>query len=101
MIGTRLLATDATDPTSSSAATIGDRRRPGRPTEVSPALIPLLRGVPDSAMMQHSDPGANQPLQPQLSDPGQLGWAISLAIILLASVVLWGVLVAPLWWWLH
>ncbi len=78
-----------------------DRRRPSRPTEVSPALIPLLRGVPDSTMMQHSDPGINQTLQPHCGDPGQLGLAASLAMILLASVVLWGVLAALFLWWLH
>jgi len=99
--GTRLLATDASNPTPSSSTRAGDRRRPGRPTEVSPALIPLLRGVPASTMMQHSDPMANQPLQPQFDDPGQLGLAISLAMILLASVALWGVLVAAFCWWLH
>jgi len=92
---------DASNPTSSKSVRIVDRQQPGRPTEVSPALILLLRRAPDSIMVQHFDPEANQPLQPRFGDPGQLGLAASLAMILLASLALWGVLFASLWWWLH
>lgn len=67
----------------SARSEVTDRRRPGRPEHVSPALIPLLRG--DAA------PVADEPLQ--FGDPDQLGGARGLAVGVVVSAALWAGLV--------
>lgn len=64
-----------------------ERRRPGRPDVVSPALIPLLR-THDQINPQLYE----QESEPQFDDPDPLRPARGLAFALVASLLLWGFL---------
>ena len=65
-----------------------ERRRPGRPSSVSPDLLPVLRGTPQLS------PDA---LEPQFGDPDQLRPARGMAAAIVCSLVLWALLGASIW----
>ena len=67
-------------------STFGERRRPGRPLEASPALIPLLRGVSQ----------LSPDLLPEFEDSDQLRPARGLGLSVAVSLLLWA-LVATVW----
>lgn len=62
-----------------------DRRRPGRPAQVNPTLVPLLRGsLPgDTLVSEDTELG---------DDRGRLAPAVGIAVALSMSVPLWAVI---------
>ena len=75
---------------------VQDRRRSGRPDQVSPHLIPLLRDA-GSADVPPSDMGAED--APDLA--GDLAPIVGIIIALVLSAALWAVLVGAGWWMLR
>lgn len=66
-----------------------DRRRPGRLESAHPALLPLLRGS------QQCSPDR---LELEFGDTDPLGAARGIGVGLLYSILLWGLLVASVWY---
>ena len=64
----------------SAEALLADRRRPGRRPDISPQLIPLLRGTLEPIPEQEIDP----------DEPDQLQAARGLVFGTVISAVLWG-----------
>lgn len=60
-----------------------DRRRPGRPNQVSPTLIPLLRTTPAPDLPPEDNADLAQ-------DYEELAPAAAIAAIVLVSTLLWG-----------
>ena len=86
-----------TSGTSTAPLDLKDRRRPGRPADVPPALIPLLRGTFNPAVLQSCP--ANHELS-EYDDPDHLRAAHGLAAGVFVSGVIWAALALPIWWFI-
>ena len=67
-----------------------DRRRPGRPDHVNPNLIPLLRGKAVPALL--ASDGLDPPYGPEHATP-----LLGIAVSVILSIPLWGVLGLLAW----
>ena len=65
-----------------------DRRRPGRRNDLSPELIPLLRGKTDSDTHPEDDMWASE-------DPGSAAW--DRVIDVLVTIIVLGMVCLALW----
>ena len=90
------------DRTAAALAEAADRRRPGRPAEVDPRLVPLLRFKPSAAQV---DAAQDFPLPPEAPPPDAiaddadaLAAARGIALAVLISAVFWAMLGALAVW---
>ncbi len=90
------------DRTAAALAEAADRRRPGRPGEVAPHLVPLLRFTPSAAQI---DAAQAFPSPPETAaadaitdDADGLAAARGIALAVLISAVFWAMLGALAVW---
>lgn len=90
------------DRTAAALAEAADRRRPGRPAEVDPRLVPLLRFKPSAEQI---DAAQDFPSPPEAAAPGAvtddadgLAAARGIALAVLISAVFWAMLGALAVW---
>jgi len=95
------------DRTAAALATAADRRRPGRPAEVDPHLVPLLRFKPSAEQIGAArafpsppdTPAADTPAaDPVTDDADTLRAARGIAFAVLISAMFWAMLGALAVW---
>jgi len=80
--------TIAVQPFEAAKPALVERRRPGRLSRISPALLPLLRTAHEPNL---------DVLEAQFDNPDQLRPARGLGFALFVSALMWGSLIGVLW----